>query len=554
MNRQTAQEIITQYVNPIYGFALKRCKSIEDAEDLSQEIVLKAFRALIGRDDIADTRKFIWTIAHNALSNYYRDSAGCMVGISLDELAETVADTANAFGEDDGEVLSRLRREIAYLSKLQRRIVIAYYFENRSQAKIAEELQIPLGTVKWHLFEAKKELKRGMDIMRNPSELKFNPIRFHSYGISGSCGTKSLEEFFRGVLPQNICYSVRQYPKTVNEIADDLGVSPVYVESEAEFLEEYGFLRKSKDKYIANFIMEESTQELLALQNRMYAEAAALYAPDLYDALTASDLLEDPAILCGQTDGLVSLESDARADRNFVLWSLIPYITANSGRKLLNENISFDEVASYRPDGGHNIFRAAVYDPNIKETEDILSVGKWCGPLWNAVNGRALWQIDSTLWCSRTQFGSQQYQEDAKRVLSLFAREQEEVLSKDEYAWLAERGYVKTNGDYDGLFKSAWQVVVLNDPKVQEQLLQIGEQVKAKHMEAFEKIKGPYVDAALKTVPAHLRKVKEYELQFLFHDDARFLLHCMKVLLNAGKLTEPTENQKKAVSTIIAYA
>lgn len=30
-------EITTEYLKPIFGFVLKRCKSIQDAEDLSQE-------------------------------------------------------------------------------------------------------------------------------------------------------------------------------------------------------------------------------------------------------------------------------------------------------------------------------------------------------------------------------------------------------------------------------------------------------------------------------------------------------------------------------------
>lgn len=38
MNRQDVERTITQYLNPIFGFALKRCKSIHDAEDLSQEL------------------------------------------------------------------------------------------------------------------------------------------------------------------------------------------------------------------------------------------------------------------------------------------------------------------------------------------------------------------------------------------------------------------------------------------------------------------------------------------------------------------------------------
>ena len=43
MNRQDVEKTITEYLKPIFGFALKRCKSIHDAEDLSQEIAAKAF-------------------------------------------------------------------------------------------------------------------------------------------------------------------------------------------------------------------------------------------------------------------------------------------------------------------------------------------------------------------------------------------------------------------------------------------------------------------------------------------------------------------------------
>ena len=162
MNRQDVKKIITEYLKPIFGFALKRCKSIHDAEDLSQEIAIRAFRALLVKDDVVDMGKFIWTVAHNTLSNYYRDAAKSMFGVSIDEVAELIADPYSELDTDDNrDAIRRLQTEIAYLSKLQRRIVIAYYFENRKQADIAWELGIPLGTVKWHLFEAKKELKHA---------------------------------------------------------------------------------------------------------------------------------------------------------------------------------------------------------------------------------------------------------------------------------------------------------------------------------------------------------------------------------------------------------
>lgn len=551
MNRQDVEKNITEYLKPIFGFALKRCKSIHDAEDLSQEIALRAFRALLIKDDVADMGKFIWTVAHNALSNYYRDTAKRMIGVSNDEVAELIADPYSELDTDDNtETIYRLQTEIAHLSKLQRRIVIAYYFENRKQADIAMELGVPLGTVKWHLFEAKKKLKRGMGTMRKASELKFNPIKFSSYGVNGSIGTKSLDEFFRSRLSQNICYCVRNSAKTINEIADELGVSPVYVENEAEFLEEYGFLQAQKDKYIVNFIISEPTVELLTMQNDMYKRAAELFANELYDELTSSGILDDPDIWCGQTDAPISLTETPKADRNFILWSLIPYIAAWSGEKLMDESISFEEVATIRPDGAHNIFHTSVVPDEMILPKDYVYMKNWCGPMWNGNGKHIFWQIDSE-WSDRGEHPGLQYSKDAKRILSLYEREFEDRLSKDEYAWLAERGCVKTNGDYDGHFKSAWQLVVLASKEIQDKLLAVGERIKAKYQTDFAALKAPYVEAVLESVPAHLRKVKAYELQFAFGSDGWFLVHCITALLKNGKLKEPTEGQKKSLTTII---
>lgn len=83
VNRQDVEKTITEYLKPIFGFALKRCNNIHDAEDMSQEIIIKAFRALLIKDDVADMGKFVWTVAHNTLSNYYRDNAKSIVSVLL---------------------------------------------------------------------------------------------------------------------------------------------------------------------------------------------------------------------------------------------------------------------------------------------------------------------------------------------------------------------------------------------------------------------------------------------------------------------------------------
>lgn len=97
--RQDAEKTISAYLKPIFGFALRRCRSPQDAEDLSQEIVLKTYRALLLKDDIENESKFIWTIAHHTLSNYYRDTAKSMIGISIDEAAGAGGGSARRDGD-----------------------------------------------------------------------------------------------------------------------------------------------------------------------------------------------------------------------------------------------------------------------------------------------------------------------------------------------------------------------------------------------------------------------------------------------------------------------
>ena len=161
-----------------------------------------------------------------------------------------------------------------------------------------------------------------------------------------------------------------------------------------------------------------------------------------------------------------------------------------------------------------------------------------------------MWQMDSP-WSDRTNPMERNIPEEQERVMALYNQEKEDKLSKRDYAWLVERGYIKTNGDYDGDFKSAWQIVILTNPEIKNKLLSVGERIKEKYQAEFEALKAPYVEAVLRTVPAHLRKVKEFELQFIFHSDGWFLLHCINVLLENGKLQLPTESQRKSLTTII---
>lgn len=543
MNRTDAEKWTTEYLKPVFGFALKKCKSIEDAEDLSQEIMAKVYVALIKRDDIEDVSKFIWTIAHNSLSNYYRDNSHSFTGVPIDEVGNCLYDetpTAESSLIEQEEIL-KLYSEIAYLSKLQRRIVIMYYYENKKQEQIAKELNIPVGTVKWHLFEAKKELKRGMEIMREPSELKFNPKSFDMCSFSGKIGAKGdISNFFRSAISQNIVYTVRNESKSINEIANELGVSPVYVESEAEYLEKYGFLLKQKDKYLCNILISEPTEELNRLHDEMYHKAAKLFANELYDELAKSGLL-DECVLGGYND---------TRDKNFLMWALVPFITAFSGESTLDKSIEFADVYTIRPDGGKNICYAIVSAPDVKPPMYNEEMKRFKGPFWNGLTDKiTLWTIDSEWSDNRIE---ENYQLSVVRDLTLLNNYLNDViLSEDDYAYLAEKGYISVSGKPDEIFRTALRIVYIKDEESRKRLLSVGDKIKEKYKDEFEKLKEPYINAVLQNTPKHLQKMRMYDLQHIFYSDAWFILHCMKELVNNGKLTLPTEKQKLSLMTIL---
>jgi len=79
-----------------------------------------------------------------------------------------------------------------------------------------------------------------------------------------------------------------------------------------------------------------------------------------------------------------SSQSHSRGDRNFILWTLVPFVATWSGEKLIDDRITFDEVATLRPDGGHNIIHASVMPNMTNLPSDYVCMNNWCGPMWNS--------------------------------------------------------------------------------------------------------------------------------------------------------------------------
>lgn len=251
MKKQDADKLISSYIKKLFGFAMSRLSKIDEAEELAAEITLQVYESLLKQDNIENPDGYIYRIAHNVYARYIDGRKQITAVDGLEYVPDSKDFTQEII---DSESYGILRREITFLSKQQREIIVLHYFHDKRVKEIAMLLSLNENTVKWHLACSRKELKMGMEKTRTTGTLGTEPIRFCNMGHNGCLGNKGdTSDFLAKVITQNIAYAAYHQPRTINEIAEELGINPIFVEDEVAVLEEYGFMDKLKGgKYRTN--------------------------------------------------------------------------------------------------------------------------------------------------------------------------------------------------------------------------------------------------------------------------------------------------------------
>lgn len=146
------------YSATLYGVILQIVKTEEVAEDVLQEAFIKIWKSF-DRYDEQKGRLFTWML--NVCRNLAIDkirSKEFRMKLSMDTMSpETQSNFASsAFNPDH----IGLREVVEKLSPDQQKIINLMYFEGLTQSEIAEEYNIPLGTVKTRARSAVKVLSK----------------------------------------------------------------------------------------------------------------------------------------------------------------------------------------------------------------------------------------------------------------------------------------------------------------------------------------------------------------------------------------------------------
>ncbi len=252
MDKQTADNLITTYLPKLYGFAIKKAFSYAEAEELCADIVAEVYASLRKAGDVVNIEGYIRRISEHAYAKFVSRKKR-HEGVSIDGITLPFYDEDTRLETE--EEMTILRREIAFLTQKRRQIVFWFYYENRSVADIARSLGISEGTVKWHLNKARHELKEGFSMKRQIGTLGLSPYQADGFGHNGQPGKNGGPEYYLDdKLNLNIVYSVYFEPKNATQIAEELGVTPVFLEDKIAYLEENGFLTRCKDGTFTTYV------------------------------------------------------------------------------------------------------------------------------------------------------------------------------------------------------------------------------------------------------------------------------------------------------------
>lgn len=165
-------ELMDRYRDSIYFMMLKMVRNPDDADDLTIEAFGKAFSRLDQYSPSFAFSTWLYKIASNNSIDFIRKKriqiTSMDSGYMNDDGERMQVDAkASSMNPEEtiihGQKVTHMRMLVSKLKPRYRVLVEKRYFDELSYEEIAEELQLPLGTVKAQLFRARDFLANMME-------------------------------------------------------------------------------------------------------------------------------------------------------------------------------------------------------------------------------------------------------------------------------------------------------------------------------------------------------------------------------------------------------
>jgi RNA polymerase sigma-70 factor (ECF subfamily) len=164
------EQIVRQHWRKVFNLAYKFVGRHDEAEDLTQDIFLKIFKALHTFDRRANFQTWLISISRNLCIDHYRSVRKERETMARDVDASMLTPVSRDRGPyrqlEDSDLQRQIRQALEELAPSLRQAVELRDLQELSYQEIADKLELPEGTVKSRINRGRLELKRQLDRLR----------------------------------------------------------------------------------------------------------------------------------------------------------------------------------------------------------------------------------------------------------------------------------------------------------------------------------------------------------------------------------------------------
>ena len=273
MNKDKLKEKVVYYASKVFFYCVKRCNSRMDAEDLSQTILLEIIQNIDKGAHIDNLDYYIWGVCKNQYNMYLRKTIKDRNNIEYKEDIDSADDSKTALDEMlEDEKIRRMNQAIKLLSKDYAEILYAYYVDDKTLKFIAEELNMPLGTVCRRLSDIRQKLKEYLDMEKLNGKKAYIPKDFQ-VSMMGNEGKFNPCREVPTMIHKNLLFHSYNNPCTIEDYSLELGIARPYIEEIVNRLVEVTLLKKEGNKYITNFaFIDKNTMNEIKTIKKKYSK------------------------------------------------------------------------------------------------------------------------------------------------------------------------------------------------------------------------------------------------------------------------------------------
>ncbi len=164
-------EIVTLYKDGIYNYIWRMVSSREDAEDLAQDVFVRAYGAIKTFRRESNLRTWLYRIATNlCVDKYRRRGLEKQLFVPIEQSRKDddghsqTLDLPDVSNEpqriyENAELQMEIQRALMNMPDKLRSALLLFDFEGLSYEEIAETVNCPVGTVKSRIFNARVQLR-----------------------------------------------------------------------------------------------------------------------------------------------------------------------------------------------------------------------------------------------------------------------------------------------------------------------------------------------------------------------------------------------------------